>query len=57
MSAGRNLVGLREVLTLWAYANDLLPFMAFRTSPVAFVLLFLAIPFFRAAHMSTWYTA
>ena len=39
-----------EVFTLWAYANDLLPFMAFRTSPVAFVLLFLTIPFFRAAH-------
>ena len=39
-----------EVFTLWAYANDLLPFMAFRTNPVGFVLLFLALPFFRAAH-------
>ena len=25
-----------EVFTLWAYANDLLPFMAFRTNPVGF---------------------
>ena len=39
-----------EVATLWAYANGLLPWLALRSNPVFFVLLFLAIPVIRDLH-------
>ena len=39
-----------EVLTLWMYANGALPVLAFRDSPVAWVLMVPAIALFRHAH-------
>ena len=39
-----------EVVTLWAYANDLLPFINWGTHPVWFVVLLLLIPTFRDIH-------
>ena len=39
-----------EALTLWMYANEALPFMAFRDSPVAWVLMVPAIVVFRSSH-------
>jgi sterol desaturase/sphingolipid hydroxylase (fatty acid hydroxylase superfamily) len=39
-----------EVLTLWAYANDWLPFASWESDPVWFVAVFLLIPVFRDFH-------
>lgn len=39
-----------EVVTLWAFANDVIPYLNWETSPVWFVVLFLAIPLIRDAH-------
>ena len=39
-----------EVITMWAFANNLIPFLSWETSPTWFILLFLAIPVFRDAH-------
>ena len=39
-----------EVLTLWAYANNLLPYVDFRTHPVYFILVTIGILFFRQIH-------
>ena len=40
-----------EVFFFWGYANDLLPhYLEWRTHPVAFVLLFFAIPFWSSLH-------
>ena len=39
-----------EVVTLWAYANGLLPFINWETNPVWFVVLLLLIPAFRDLH-------
>ncbi len=39
-----------EVVTLWAFANDLIPWMTIETNPVWFVVLFLVIPLIRDAH-------
>ena len=39
-----------EVVTLWAYANDLLPFINWETSPVWFVALLLLVPALRDLH-------
>jgi sterol desaturase/sphingolipid hydroxylase (fatty acid hydroxylase superfamily) len=39
-----------EALTLWAYANDLLPMITFAASPVYFVLLMVAVGLMRSFH-------
>ena len=39
-----------EVVTWWAYANGLLPFMAWAANPVWFVLLIVLIPMIREVH-------
>ena len=39
-----------EALSLWAYANGILPWVEFRTNPVYFLLMFPAIHLFRQAH-------
>ena len=39
-----------EVVTLWAYANNLLPFVDFRTHPVYCVALMFGVVLFRHAH-------
>ena len=39
-----------EVVTWWAYANGLLPFMAWASNPVWFVLLIVLIPMIREVH-------
>ncbi len=39
-----------EALSLWAYANDILPWVEFRTNPVYCLLLFPFILLFRQAH-------
>lgn len=39
-----------EVVTMWLYANGHLPYLDFRTSPVAFIAVLLAIPFWREFH-------
>lgn len=39
-----------EVVTLWAFANEYVPYLHWEDSPVWFVVLFLAIPFMRDAH-------
>ena len=39
-----------EVITMWAFANNFIPFLSWETSPTWFILLFLAIPVFRDAH-------
>ena len=39
-----------EVLTLWAYANGLLPYADWHAHPVYFIFLFCAIPIIRDAH-------
>lgn len=39
-----------EVVTLWAYANDLLPFINWETNPVWFVALLVLIPALRDFH-------
>ncbi len=39
-----------EVVTLWAYANGLLPFINWETNPVWFVVLLVLIPAFRDIH-------
>ena len=39
-----------EVITMWAFANDFLPFLSWEASPFLFVALFLVIPIFRDAH-------
>ena len=39
-----------EVITMWAFANNLIPFLSWEPSPTWFILLFLAIPVFRDAH-------
>ena len=39
-----------EVITMWAFANNLIPFLDWNTSPVWFIILFLVIPLFRDAH-------
>ena len=39
-----------EIITMWAFANDFIPFLDWASSPVWFVILFLAIPLFRDAH-------
>ena len=39
-----------EVLTLWAFANEFIPYLQWESSPVWFVILFLAIPFIRDVH-------
>lgn len=39
-----------EAITLWAYANKLLPYVDLRTRPVYFVLLMIGILFFRQIH-------
>lgn len=39
-----------EILLLWAFANELLPFVSFATHPIWFVTWFLIIPFWREAH-------
>ncbi len=39
-----------EVVTMWAYANGLLPFINWETNPVWFVVLLLLIPAFRDVH-------
>jgi sterol desaturase/sphingolipid hydroxylase (fatty acid hydroxylase superfamily) len=39
-----------EVVTLWAFANNDIPFLSFDAHPVYFVLLFCAIPMIRDAH-------
>ena len=48
--SGCGLWSAYEVATLWAYANGLLPWLALRSNPVFFVLLFLAIPVIRDLH-------
>lgn len=39
-----------EILTLWAYANNYLPFVELRTNPVYFVALMVLIPLIRDIH-------
>jgi sterol desaturase/sphingolipid hydroxylase (fatty acid hydroxylase superfamily) len=39
-----------EVFYMWAYANDLLPYLGWNANPVWFVLLFGAIPFWNSVH-------
>ena len=39
-----------EIITMWAFANDLIPYLAWDANPVWFVILFLVIPIFRDAH-------
>lgn len=39
-----------EVITLWAYANDLLPFINWETNPVWFAVLLLLVPALRDLH-------
>ncbi len=39
-----------EVVTMWMYANGHLPYLDPKSSPVAFVCVFLAIPFWREFH-------
>jgi sterol desaturase/sphingolipid hydroxylase (fatty acid hydroxylase superfamily) len=39
-----------EIITMWAFANDLIPFLDWASNPIWFVILFLAIPLFRDAH-------
>lgn len=39
-----------EVVTLWAFANEFIPWMSLETNPVWFVVLFLIIPLIRDAH-------
>ena len=39
-----------EVVTLWAFANDLIPWLSFDSNPVWFVILFLTIPMIRDLH-------
>ena len=39
-----------EVITLWAYANGLLPYLEYRSNPWAFALLMLVIPLIRHVH-------
>jgi len=39
-----------EVVTLWAFANEYIPYLHWETSPVWFVILFLALPYIRDAH-------
>lgn len=39
-----------EAVTLWAYANNFLPYVAWRTNPVYFVFLMVAIIFLRLFH-------
>lgn len=39
-----------EALTLWMYGNGMLPFISFRSNPVYFVLLMVAVVFLRMFH-------
>ncbi|WP_199563528.1 MULTISPECIES: sterol desaturase family protein [unclassified Oceanispirochaeta] len=39
-----------EALTLWMYANGRLPYIDFKSHPVYFILLMMAIPFLRLTH-------
>ena len=39
-----------EVITMWAFANNLIPFLSWEASPLWFIVLFLVIPIFRDAH-------
>ena len=39
-----------EAMTLWAYANELLPFIDWKTRPVYFIALLLAVSFMREIH-------
>jgi len=39
-----------EIVTLWAFANDYIPYLNWDTSPVWFCVLFFAIPLIRDAH-------
>lgn len=39
-----------EAVTLWMYANGRLPYIDFRSHPVYFILLMMAIPFLRQGH-------
>ena len=39
-----------EVITMWAFANNLIPFLSWEASPFWFIVLFLVIPIFRDAH-------
>ncbi len=39
-----------EVVTLWAYANNMLPFINWETNPVWFIVLLVLIPAFRDIH-------
>jgi ferredoxin-NADP reductase/sterol desaturase/sphingolipid hydroxylase (fatty acid hydroxylase superfamily) len=39
-----------EVVTMWMYANDRLPYIDFKTSPVMFICVLLLIPFWREFH-------
>lgn len=39
-----------EVVTMWMYANHRLPYIDFKTSPAAFIVVLLLIPFWREFH-------
>ena len=39
-----------EVITMWAFANNLIPFLDWNTSPIWLIILFFVIPLFRDAH-------
>jgi sterol desaturase/sphingolipid hydroxylase (fatty acid hydroxylase superfamily) len=39
-----------EIITMWVFANDLIPFLGWASNPIWFVILFLGIPLFRDAH-------
>ena len=39
-----------DAISMWAYANNLIPFVDWRTQPVYFTLLMLTVPFWREVH-------
>ncbi len=50
LASGVTLWSVFEVLLLWGYANGALPYLTWSDSPVWFVLLFVAIPFWQSLH-------
>lgn len=46
-----------EAVTLWLSANDRVPYMAFADRPVYFVVLMVAVVFFRLIHWGPLYKA
>ncbi len=50
LASGVTIWSAYEVVTLWAYANGLLPFVDLRTNPVWFVVLLLLVPAIREFH-------